>query len=129
MNIPHDGSHVALGEEPIHVGPTTFFGGERLQLIVVALHVALSVVFEQTARQSLPRAGSEATDGSSTFRPISCFIAEILLMISLPSSSFALSSGVADVWSSCKMFETVLITPVRMVGHLYDEYMREADLT
>jgi len=42
-------------------------------------------------------------------------------MISLPSSSFSLSSGEADACSSCRMLETVLITPVKIVGHLHGQ--------
>jgi hypothetical protein len=54
---------------------------------------------------------------SEPFLPISCFSAEILDTISLPSAILSLAEGSVDECSSCRSLEMDETMLVRMTGH------------
>lgn len=58
-----------------------------------------------------------ATHVSEPFLPISCFSAEILDTISLPSAILSLADGSVDECSSCRSLEIDETMLVRMTGH------------
>ena len=87
------------------------------QLIVVTLAIRLGVVGQITTVSLSTSGDSIRAHVRLPPCPILYMIADNVLTISLPSSSFSLPSG---VWSECKMcssLDTVEMMVVRMDGH------------